>query len=60
MIDAVAQSVFSEEDQALGRANYEAFHKATEAWQPYPADWEKQAPSVKAGWIAAAKKVKSL
>lgn len=49
-------SQFSQEDEALGRANYEAFYEATRAWQPYPSDWKKQAEVVKQGWIAGAKK----
>ena len=51
---------FSPEDDALGRAKYEAFYEATRAWQPYPLDWEKQAATVKQGWITAAKKVRNV
>lgn len=47
------------DDEDLGRACYEAFCEETKAWQPYPADWEKQAAVVKQGWIAAAKAVLS-
>lgn len=60
MTIAAQSASFTEEDEALGRANYEAFCEATRAWQPYPSDWEKQAAVVKRGWITAAKKVKAL
>jgi hypothetical protein len=51
---------FTPEDEALGRTNYEAFCEATKAWQPYPANWDAQAVSVKQGWIAGAKAAREI
>jgi hypothetical protein len=48
-------SPWTANEEAAGRANYEAFSKTTEAWMPYPADWDGQAAVVKQAWINGAK-----
>jgi hypothetical protein len=45
----------SREEEAAGRAAYEAFNEEMKPWLPYPANWPDQAVAVKRGWIAAAK-----
>ena len=47
--------VLSDADEAIGRANYEAFCEAGRDWLPAPAPWESLSKHVRACWIAGAK-----
>lgn len=48
-------SFSTQQDEAAGRANYEAFSAAMREWlPPAPLSWDSLSPYVKQGWIAGA------
>jgi hypothetical protein len=48
-----------EEDESLGRLNYEAFCSSMLEWLPGPPDFKKLSIQVQRGWAAAAAAVRA-